>query len=36
VAVRGPDVVAVPIEEATSSIRGVPEELYNTARTFYG
>ncbi|MCL1587492.1 MAG: 6-phosphofructokinase [Actinomycetia bacterium] len=36
VAVRGPDIVAVPIEEATSSIRGVPDELYNTAETFFG
>jgi 6-phosphofructokinase 1 len=36
VAVRGPDIVAVPIEEATSSIRGVPKELYRTAATFYG
>jgi phosphofructokinase-like protein len=36
VAVRGPDIVGVPIEEATSTIRGVPEELYRTAATFYG
>jgi phosphofructokinase-like protein len=36
VAVRGPDIVAVPIGEATSSIRGVPDELYRTAETFFG
>jgi 6-phosphofructokinase 1 len=36
VAVRGPDIIAVPIEEATSSIRGVPGELYHTAETFFG
>jgi 6-phosphofructokinase 1 len=36
VAVRGPDIVAVPISEATSSIRGVPESLYATAATFFG
>ena len=36
VAVRGPDIVAVPIEEATASIRGVPNELYHTAETFFG
>jgi 6-phosphofructokinase 1 len=36
VAVRGPDIVSVPIEEATSSIRGVPDRLYHTAETFFG
>ena len=36
VAVRGTDLVACPIEEATSTIRGVPEELYRTAHTFFG
>lgn len=36
VAVRGPDIVSCPIEEATASIRGVPQELYDTARTFFG
>jgi 6-phosphofructokinase 1 len=35
VAVRGPDIVAVPIEDATSSVRGVPDELYHTASTFF-
>ncbi|GMR01980.1 MAG: 6-phosphofructokinase [Acidimicrobiia bacterium] len=36
VGVRGTDMVPVPLSEATSSIRAVPEELYETARTFFG
>jgi ATP-dependent phosphofructokinase / diphosphate-dependent phosphofructokinase len=36
VAVRGTDLVPCPIDEATSAIRGVPDELYATARTFFG
>jgi len=36
VGVRGTDMVPVPLSEATSSIRGVPEELYATAQTFFG
>ena len=36
VAVRGTEIVAVPLEEAVSSIRGVPRELYETAQTFFG
>jgi phosphofructokinase-like protein len=35
-AVRGTEVVAVPIEEATNGIRGVPDSLYDTAATFFG
>ncbi|MCB1245970.1 MAG: 6-phosphofructokinase [Acidimicrobiia bacterium] len=36
VAVDGSDIVPVPIEVACSDIRGVPEELFHTARTFFG
>jgi len=36
VALRGNDLVACPIEEATATIRGVPEDLYRTAATFFG
>jgi 6-phosphofructokinase 1 len=36
VAVRGTELLACPIEEATSTIKGVPEELYRTAHTFFG
>ena len=36
VAVKGPDIVAVPIEVASEEIRSVPEELYATAKTFFG
>ncbi len=34
--VRGAEIVAVPIAEACAEIRGVPEDLYETARTFFG
>ena len=36
VTVHGTEIEACPIEEATSAIRGVPKELYATARTFFG
>ncbi|MFV1969373.1 MAG: 6-phosphofructokinase [Acidimicrobiia bacterium] len=36
VGVRGTEMVPVPLSEATSGVRGVPEELYATARTFFG
>lgn len=36
VAVRGTEIVPVPLEEATAGIRGVPDELYATAQTFFG
>lgn len=36
VAVRGSSITAVPIEEVCAEIRSVPEDLYNTARTFFG
>jgi len=36
VALRGTEMVAVPLEEATSGVRGVPQELYDTAATFFG
>ncbi len=35
VGIRGVETVPVPLEEATSGIRGVPEDLYATASTFY-
>ncbi|MGI9585891.1 MAG: 6-phosphofructokinase [Acidimicrobiia bacterium] len=35
-AVRGTEIVPVPIEDATSGIRGVPDVLYRTASTFFG
>jgi phosphofructokinase-like protein len=35
-ALRGPDLVGVPLEEACTEIRGVPAELYDVARTFFG
>jgi len=34
-AVRGIDIVPVSMEEACSTIRGVPEELFDTAKTFF-
>jgi 6-phosphofructokinase 1 len=34
--VRGTEIVPVPIETACSAIKGVPEDLYRTARTFFG
>ncbi len=36
VAVRGTELVSCPITEATASVRGVPDDLYATARTFFG
>jgi 6-phosphofructokinase 1 len=35
-AVRGPDIVAVPMEEACAEIRGVPRSLHDTAAAFFG
>lgn len=35
-AVRATEITAVPLEEATSGIRGVPSDLYTTAQTFFG
>jgi len=35
VAVRGVDIVPVPMEEACAEIRGVPDELFQTAATFF-
>jgi phosphofructokinase-like protein len=35
VAARGLDIVSVPIEEACAEIRGVPDELFDTAATFF-
>jgi 6-phosphofructokinase 1 len=36
VAVRGTQIVPVPLAEATSGIRGVDEDLYGVAKTFFG
>jgi 6-phosphofructokinase 1 len=36
VGIRGTKTVPVPLEEATSGIRGVPDDLYETAQTFFG
>jgi 6-phosphofructokinase 1 len=36
VAIRGTEMVPVPLSEATSGVRGVPESLYETAQTFFG
>ena len=36
VALRGAAIVAVPLEEACSGIRGVDEDLFDVARTFFG
>ncbi len=36
VAIRGTEIVPVPLSEATSGVRGVPESLYATAQTFFG
>ena len=36
VALHSTEIVPVPLAEAVSSIRGVPDELYDTARTFFG
>ena len=35
-AVQATEIVPVPMEVATSGIRGVPDELYATANTFFG
>ena len=35
-AVRGLDVVAVPMEEACEEIRGVPDSVFDAATTFFG
>ncbi|MGA9595687.1 MAG: ATP-dependent 6-phosphofructokinase [Acidimicrobiia bacterium] len=35
VAARGLEIVAVPIEEACAKIRGVPDDLFDTAATFF-
>lgn len=35
-AVRSTEIVDVPLTEATSGIRGVPDDLYRTARTLFG
>ena len=35
-ALRSENIVAVPLSEAVDSIRGVPDELYQTARSFFG
>ena len=36
VALRSESIVAVPLSEAVDSIRGVPDQLYETAHTFFG
>lgn len=36
VAMHGTRTVAVPLPEATEGIRGVPEDVYATAQTFFG
>ncbi len=36
VAVRGTEIVPVPMEEACASVRGVSDKLYDTASTFFG
>jgi 6-phosphofructokinase 1 len=35
-AVRGTEIVAIPIAEACAGVRGVPVDLYETTRTFFG
>lgn len=35
VAVRGTEIVAVALSEATGGIRGVPDDLYDSAQTFF-
>jgi 6-phosphofructokinase 1 len=34
-AVRGAEIVAVPMEEACAAVRGVPKDVFDTARTFF-
>ena len=36
VALRGTEIVAVPLEEGCAEVRGVPDELIDVAETFYG
>ena len=36
VAKRGTEMVPVPLAEACASVRGVPEEIYDVAETFFG
>lgn len=36
VAAHGPDMVPVPIEDACAEIRGVPQDIYDVAETFFG
>lgn len=35
-AVQGTKIVPIPLEVACSDVRGVPEDLYETAKTFFG
>jgi len=35
-AVRGTEIVPIPLKVATESIRGVPQDIYDTAATFFG
>jgi 6-phosphofructokinase 1 len=35
-ALRGDDVVSVPLKEATTELKTVPLEWYDVARTFFG
>ena len=35
-ALRGDDVVAVPLVEATAQLKVVPREWYDVARAFFG
>ena len=35
-ALRSESIVAVPLSEAVDSVRGVPDQLYETARSFFG
>jgi 6-phosphofructokinase 1 len=36
VALRGSEIVTVPLEEATEETKTVPDDLYNAAATFFG
>jgi 6-phosphofructokinase 1 len=35
-ALRGDDVISVPLEEATAALKTVPDSWYEVARTFFG
>jgi 6-phosphofructokinase 1 len=35
-ALRGADVVAVPLQDAVAELRTVPRELYDLAAAFFG